>query len=217
MLIGAAPIVLSCAFASVSRSRRRLAKRAGFKSSPERRPVRAAFSEYVGPMPRPVVPILPLPFATSFARSSARCEGSVRCAQSEIIRFFGVTRIPCLRRPAISPASDTASMTTPLPMTHIFPGRKMPLGIRCSTYFFAATMTVCPALLPPCERTTRSAFSVRKSMILPLPSSPHWAPTRIVLAMCLVSVRCVSNPRTVLGAAESSESAMRRKRERWNE
>jgi hypothetical protein len=40
-----------------------------------------------------------------------------------------------------------------------------------------------PALLPPCERTTTSARSVRTSMILPLPSSPHWAPTRIVLAM----------------------------------
>src|SRR5271170_6046475 len=40
--------------------------------------------------------------------------------------------------------------------------------------------TVWPALLPPCERTTISASSVRTSMIFPFPSSPHWAPTRMV-------------------------------------
>src|SRR4030095_5366145 len=46
-------------------------------------------------------------------------------------------------------------------------------------------MTVCPALLPPWLRTTMSAFPVRTSMILPLPSSPHCAPTNIVFAIAL--------------------------------
>src|SRR5450759_2612664 len=41
-------------------------------------------------------------------------------------------------------------------------------------------MTVWPALFPPCERMTMSAFAARKSMTLPLPSSPHWPPTRMM-------------------------------------
>src|SRR5205823_4860492 len=44
-------------------------------------------------------------------------------------------------------------------------------------------MTVCPALLPPWLRTTMSALAVSTSMILPFPSSPHCAPTKIVFAI----------------------------------
>ena len=40
-------------------------------------------------------------------------------------------------------------------------------------YFFPLAITVWPALLPPWPRATTSADSVRKSIILPLPSSPH--------------------------------------------
>src|SRR5207244_10095732 len=43
--------------------------------------------------------------------------------------------------------------------------------------------TVWPALLPPCERTTMCTLSARRSMTLPLPSSPHWPPTRMVTLM----------------------------------
>src|SRR5215207_4242076 len=39
---------------------------------------------------------------------------------------------------------------------------------------------VWPALLPPWKRTTTSARSARRSTTLPLPSSPHWAPTMTV-------------------------------------
>src|SRR3954465_465607 len=39
---------------------------------------------------------------------------------------------------------------------------------------------VWPALLPPWKRTITSAFSARRSVILPLPSSPHWAPTMTI-------------------------------------
>src|ERR1700716_4010067 len=43
-----------------------------------------------------------------------------------------------------------------------------------------SVMTVWPALLPPWERMTTSAFEARKSMTLPFPSSPHWPPTRMM-------------------------------------
>src|SRR6266536_2409034 len=36
--------------------------------------------------------------------------------------------------------------------------------------------TVCPALLPPWYLTTKSTLSPSRSVALPLPSSPHWAP-----------------------------------------
>src|SRR6478735_12152669 len=39
---------------------------------------------------------------------------------------------------------------------------------------------VWPALLPPWKRTTASACSASRSVILPLPSSPHWAPTMTI-------------------------------------
>src|SRR5205085_12517897 len=42
--------------------------------------------------------------------------------------------------------------------------------------------SVCPALWPPWKRTTMSASSESQSTILPLPSSPHWAPTTTTFA-----------------------------------
>src|SRR6185369_9720613 len=44
---------------------------------------------------------------------------------------------------------------------------------------------VWPALLPPWNRTTMSARFDSQSMILPLPSSPHWAPITVTLDMLL--------------------------------
>src|SRR4051812_32530645 len=41
---------------------------------------------------------------------------------------------------------------------------------------------VWPALWPPWKRTTTSACSDSQSTILPLPSSPHWAPTTTTFA-----------------------------------
>src|SRR5678815_1124150 len=43
--------------------------------------------------------------------------------------------------------------------------------------------SVWPALCPPWKRTTTSARSDSQSTILPLPSSPHWAPTTTTLVM----------------------------------
>src|SRR5579883_251962 len=44
--------------------------------------------------------------------------------------------------------------------------------------------SVWPALWPPWKRTTTSARSLSQSTILPLPSSPHWAPITATLAIC---------------------------------
>src|SRR5215813_8699118 len=46
--------------------------------------------------------------------------------------------------------------------------------------------SVWPALWPPWKRTTTSARSLSQSTILPLPSSPHWAPITATLAIALV-------------------------------
>src|SRR5471032_3072372 len=49
--------------------------------------------------------------------------------------------------------------------------------------------SVWPALWPPWKRTTTSARSLSQSTILPLPSSPHWAPITATLAICLIPFR----------------------------
>src|SRR5262249_39916175 len=59
--------------------------------------------------------------------------------------------------------------------------------------------SVWPALWPPWKRTTISARSDNQSTILPLPSSPHWAPTTVTLAI-LSSV----NQAVATGAAFAS-------------
>jgi len=90
-----------------------------------------------------------------------------------------------LRKPSISPSNAIGSITTPFPITQTLPRRKIPEGIRCRMYLTPRWKTVCPALLPPWLRTTMSAFAVSTSIILPLPSSPHCAPTKIVLAIAI--------------------------------
>ena len=49
---------------------------------------------------------------------------------------------------------------------------------------------VWPALCPPWKRTTTSALADSQSTILPLPSSPHWAP--ITATFAIVRTRMVS-------------------------
>src|ERR1700692_972526 len=56
----------------------------------------------------------------------------------------------------------------------------MPDGMSWNLNSPCSVMTVGPALVPPWERMTMSAFAARKSMTLPLPSSPHWPPTRMM-------------------------------------
>src|SRR5918992_1280097 len=62
----------------------------------------------------------------------------------------------------------------------------MPDGIRWNFHLTPSRTIVWPALLPPWKRITRSACSAKRSVILPLPSSPHWAPTITIPAIAVV-------------------------------
>src|ERR1700732_2656205 len=99
----------------------------------------------------------------------------IRCALAEI--FSPPTSTLRLRSASSSSVSTFGSITTPLPITHSLPGCRIPDGIRCSFHSSPSRTIVWPALLPPWKRTTASARSASRSVILPLPSSPHWAPT----------------------------------------
>src|ERR1700681_3503988 len=106
-------------------------------------------------------------------------------ARSLTIRFFG--SMPRSRSCEISRRSTIGSTTTPLPMTQTQSGYRMPDGMSWNLNSPCSVMTVWPALLPPCERITMSALAARKSMTFPLPSSPHWPPTRMMTTALLGS------------------------------
>src|SRR5579884_1342622 len=102
----------------------------------------------------------------------------IRCALAEIRSALVST--PRRRSSSSSSVSTRGSITTPLPITHGLPGCRIPEGIRCSFQASPLRTIVCPALLPPWKRTTTSARSASRSVTLPLPSSPHWAPTNTI-------------------------------------
>src|SRR5690606_28894589 len=131
-------------------------------------------------MPRPVVPIAPEPLACSRARSSERCDDRIS-GQAGDTRSRSSTGTPRWRRPSISPSSASRDTTTPLPIRHTTPSRRIPDGIRCSTVFSPPITSVCPALWPPWNRTTACARSASTSTTAPFPSSPHWVPITTTL------------------------------------
>jgi len=61
---------------------------------------------------------------------------------------------PLASRASISEMRTPRSMTTPLPMTGVQPGVRMPEGRRWRAYLSPSMTTVCPALLPPLYLTT---------------------------------------------------------------
>src|SRR5215475_1019634 len=71
--------------------------------------------------------------------------------------------------------------------------------------------TVCPALLPPWYLTTKSTLSPSKSVALPLPSSPHWAPT-ITMAGMTTRLARVGSPASEPALRGASEAARRQLR-----
>ena len=81
-------------------------------------------------MPRPVVPIFRVPRKRSVTLSRARWCGMIKCASAEMTRRDVST--PRSSSPASSPMSTSGSTTTPLPITGVQPGVRMPEGIRCS-------------------------------------------------------------------------------------
>src|SRR5829696_4221016 len=102
--------------------------------------------------------------------------------------------MPFARRSSSSSVSTFGSITTPLPIAHGLPGYRIPDGIRWNFHFTPSRTMVWPALLPPWKRMTRSAFSASRSVIFPLPSSPHWAPMMTMPAISRVSLRGVPTP-----------------------
>src|ERR1051326_5713643 len=72
--------------------------------------------------------------------------------------------------------STSGSTTQPAPRTAVFPER-IPVGSWRILCVCPPKMIVCPALGPPWYRQTTSASWASRSTILPLPSSPHCAPT----------------------------------------
>src|SRR5699024_477769 len=82
----------------------------------------------------------------------------------------------------------------------VTPGVRIPEGIRCNAKFCpSGRTTVCPALLPPWYRTTHCARSPSRSVALPLPSSPHWAPMSTIAGM--EHSRRFDSTRIISGAA----------------
>src|SRR5689334_24923043 len=106
----------------------------------------------------------------------------IRCAFLEMYRLPSSVTPRCTSD-SISSISEPGSITTPQPTTQRQPLCRMPEGIVCSTYFSRPTTTVWPALLPPEKRTTTFTCGVMTSTTLPLPSSPHCAPTTTMLGM----------------------------------
>ena len=95
--------------------------------------MRAILSLYVGPIPRPVVPIRALPKKRSVTLSSVTWYGVIRCAFALMTSLEVST--PRSSSPAISWSNTAGSMTTPLPMTGVTSGVRMPLGSKCSANF----------------------------------------------------------------------------------
>src|SRR3954466_6628420 len=129
-------------------------------------------------MPRPVVPIRRLPRNRSVTLSSVVLYDAMTWADDEPTTREQST--PRAVRASISSNSTPRSTTTPLPITGTQPGVRMPEGNRCSAYFSPSITMVCPALLPPLNLTTAPTRLPSRSVALPLPSSPHWAPTRTI-------------------------------------
>src|SRR5262245_4150989 len=161
-------------------------------SSPTRMPERAILSSYAGPMPRPVVPMLPAPRRRSRARSTARWYGRMRCACSLTRSHRSSARNPRFLSASISLTSTSGSSTVPGPIMQTLPGWRMPDGTRFRTVLSPFTTRVCPALLPPWKRTTTSASAARRATTLPFPSSPHWVPITTVAGIRAPAPGCQS-------------------------
>src|SRR5487761_142007 len=106
----------------------------------------------------------------------------IMCARSLISRLSRLA--PCASRSSSSPSSTLGSSTTPLPITQVVLGWRIPAGIRLNLKVRPSTTTVWPALLPPWLRITIWADSASRSTILPLPSSPHWPPRQMTTLTC---------------------------------
>ena len=114
-------------------------------------PTLDALSIYAGPIPFLVVPILLAPLASSWYSSCKIWYGIIICARLEI--FSLLVSIPLSSRLFTSPSNTSGLITTPLPITAPLADAKIPEGIKRILKVWSSISIVCPALLPPLERT----------------------------------------------------------------
>jgi hypothetical protein len=164
-------------------------------------------------MPRPVVPIWFLPRKRSETLSIATWYDAITWAFA--LTTSCATSTPRSIRPSSSEKSASGETTTPLAITDVAPGVRMPDGSRWVAYFSPLTTMVWPALWPPLVRTTKSIgwLVASRSVALPLPSSPHWAPRTTIAGMCTplrawfsgrVSAGCAGLDRTLRWSSNES-------------
>jgi hypothetical protein len=122
------------------------------KRSAIRMPIRLILSAYAGPMPRPVVPSLAAPRNRSATLSIVEWYDAMTCAFAETTRL--ATSTPRSTSASSSLNSASGETTTPLAITEVAPGVRMPLGSRWVANFSPFTTMVWPALWPPLVRTT---------------------------------------------------------------
>ena len=115
-------------------------------------PIRLILSAYAGPMPRPVVPILVLPRKRSVTLSMVEWYDAITCALA--LTTSGAASTPRACSASSSRNSASGETTTPLAITEVQPGVRMPLGSRWVANFSPLTTIVWPALWPPLVRTT---------------------------------------------------------------
>ena len=115
-------------------------------------PTLATLSEYAGPMPRPVVPTLFLPRKRSVTLSMVVWYDAITCALA--LTTSRDTSTPRAASASSSRNRASGETTTPLAITEVVPGVRMPLGRRWVANFSPFTTIVCPALWPPLVRTT---------------------------------------------------------------
>ena len=164
-------------------------------------------------MPRPVVPIRRLPRNRSATLSRARWCGMIRCASEEMTRREVST--PRSSRPASSPISTSGSMTTPLPMTGVQPGVRIPDGMQVQRELLAVRRDHrVPGVVAALVADDVVHRPPSRSVALPLPSSPHWAPISTIAGIgswfsSWIGTRAVPGCRGRWGGPDGRVSAWR--------
>jgi hypothetical protein len=140
-------------------------------------PMRFILSAYVGPMPRPVVPMRRLPRKRSATLSSVRLYEAIRCASADSTSLAQET--PRASSASISSNSTDRSTTTPLPMTGVQPGDRMPLGQQVQRVRLAADDHRVPGVVAAVElhdvvdRAAELVGGLALALVAPLSADEH--------------------------------------------
>ena len=137
---------------------------------------RLILSAYAGPMPRPVVPIWRLPRKRSVTLSSVRwyCVMTCALALTTQLRDIDVRGSRARRARRRAPRCRRRRRWRSPGTT---PAVRMPDGSRCSAYFWSPIDHGVTGVVAAVELDDVVDAAASRSVALPLPSSPHWAPT----------------------------------------